>query len=419
MNCSATSGRIPMCDAPAAAPTNPASEIGVSITRCSPYLAISPSVTLVAPPYAPMSSPMQKTLLSRSISSKSASRIASRYVISAIERPPSGSPLVLLDRGANACAIPQWLDDRRLRVDSHERIGGLRRRRLLGHVGRSIDLVSDPRIEGGELLLLHLQLLEEHANVAVDRIVLLLPLVDLTCGDVRLIVVLRVSLAAIGHELDQRHTFAAAGTIHGIARHIVRCEHVVAIRANARNTVGERLVLELLHRALLGVRRGVRVAVVLDDHHERAALHRREVDALVECAGRRRAIAHVHEAAALFAAHLEGKRCAGHHRHHVAQLRDLADEAAHGVAEMDVQLASARGRVAFRHVLANDLERLRALDQHRAKVAYERAQDVAGAAIECERAAAGSRLLPQRAKEAADNLRMPVEMHEPLLERAR
>ena len=50
MNCISTTGRIPMCAAPAAAPTKPASEIGVSITRSSPNRAINPSVTLNAPP---------------------------------------------------------------------------------------------------------------------------------------------------------------------------------------------------------------------------------------------------------------------------------------------------------------------------------------------------------------------------------
>ena len=67
-----------MCAAPAAAPTMAASEIGVSMTRRSPNFCISPSVTLNAPPYAPMSSPRQKTFASRSISSKRPSRMASR-----------------------------------------------------------------------------------------------------------------------------------------------------------------------------------------------------------------------------------------------------------------------------------------------------------------------------------------------------
>ena len=60
------------------ASTMPTSEIGVSMTRESPKRVSNPSVTLNAPPYAPMSSPRQKTSPSRSISSNSASRIASR-----------------------------------------------------------------------------------------------------------------------------------------------------------------------------------------------------------------------------------------------------------------------------------------------------------------------------------------------------
>src|SRR5512140_323055 len=419
MNCISTTGRIPMCDAPAAAPTNPASEIGVSITRCSPYLAINPSVTLNAPPYAPMSSPMQKTSLSRSISSKSASRIASRYVISAIERPPSGSALVLLDRGANARAIPQWLDHRRVGVHADQRVRRLRSRRLLREIRRRIDFGAHARVDGVELFLLHLQLLEKDAHVPVDRIVLLLPLVDLARRNVRLVVVLRVPLATVRHELDQRDTLATPRAIDRLASHIVRREHIVAVGANAGNAVRHRLVLELLDGALLRVRRRVGIAVVLDDHDEWASLHGGEVDPLVERAGGRRPVTHVHESHALLAAHLEGERHARHHRHHVAEMRDLADEAAHRVSEVDVQLATTRGRVALRHVLTDDLERLRALHEHRAEIPNERAQNVAGRAVERERAAHGVRLLAQRAKETADPLRLPVEVHEPLLERAR
>ena len=69
MNCISHTGRRPMCAAPAAAPTKPVSLIGVSITRSAPKRSSSPSVTLNAPPYFPMSSPRQKTDGSRSISS--------------------------------------------------------------------------------------------------------------------------------------------------------------------------------------------------------------------------------------------------------------------------------------------------------------------------------------------------------------
>ncbi|MND07627.1 hypothetical protein D3C83_297270 [compost metagenome] len=50
MNCISHTGRIPMCAAPAAAPTIAASLIGVSSTRFSPNFASRPSVTLTAPP---------------------------------------------------------------------------------------------------------------------------------------------------------------------------------------------------------------------------------------------------------------------------------------------------------------------------------------------------------------------------------
>ncbi len=50
MNCISATGRMPMCAAPAAAPTIAASEIGVSITRDSPNRLANPSVTLNAPP---------------------------------------------------------------------------------------------------------------------------------------------------------------------------------------------------------------------------------------------------------------------------------------------------------------------------------------------------------------------------------
>ena len=79
-----------------------------------------------------------------------------------------------------------------------------------------------------------------------------------------------------------------------------------------------RLVHELPRERLLAGRRGVRVAVVLDDDDERTPLHGGEVDPLVERAGGRRAVADVHEAHAILAAHPEGERHARHHRNHVA-----------------------------------------------------------------------------------------------------
>ena len=89
-NISSAIGRMPDIAAPTAAPMNAVSEIGVSITRSGPNLASRPSVAPKIPPYAPMSSPMTKTLGSRSISWAIPSEIAfdvvsRRFVSIAIE----------------------------------------------------------------------------------------------------------------------------------------------------------------------------------------------------------------------------------------------------------------------------------------------------------------------------------------------
>src|SRR5258705_1653430 len=180
MNCISTIGRMPMCAAPAAAPTIPISEIGESMTRCSPNLASRPSVTLNAPPYAPMSSPTQKTFGSRSISSKCASRMASRYVISGIARrarrigPPSFRAL----GRAHHCATraePERLVPRRISVDALERIERFGRWRLLRFVGRPVDLRTDPRGDRLELGPVEVELLHQPRHVPIDRVGLLLP----------------------------------------------------------------------------------------------------------------------------------------------------------------------------------------------------------------------------------------------------
>ena len=162
--------------------------------------------------------------------------------------------------------------------------------------------------------------------------------------------------------------------------------------------------------------RGVGVAVVLDDDDQRAALHRGEVDALVERAGGGGAVAHVHQPDARLLPHLERERDAGHDRHHVAQVRDLADEVpVLEVAEMDVELAAARGRIALGHVLPQHLERGGALDQHGAQVPDERREHVLAA--EGVGGADGAGLLPQRAEQPAHDLGLPVQVDQPLLER--
>src|SRR5687768_2818211 len=224
MNCISTIGRMPMCPAPAAAPPSAISEMGESITRSSPNFASNPSVTLKAPPNAPMSSPMQKTFASRSISSKCPSRMASRYVISGmsivprfgawhlrsefrvqasvlllrrvLERAPARGALVLLHDGATL-AIPERLLARWIGIHTLERVEGLRHTGLLGFVGGCVDFGANAIVGDLEVGLLEPELLGHAPGVPIDRVVLPFPALDLALGDVRLVVMLRVALAPI------------------------------------------------------------------------------------------------------------------------------------------------------------------------------------------------------------------------------
>jgi hypothetical protein len=77
-NCISQTGFIPSIAAPIEAPMIMFSASGVSSTRSAPNSSMNPSVTLKAPPKAPMSSPRQKTASSRRISSRNPSLIACR-----------------------------------------------------------------------------------------------------------------------------------------------------------------------------------------------------------------------------------------------------------------------------------------------------------------------------------------------------
>src|SRR3984885_7721973 len=77
-----TTGRSPVMAAPTAMPVNPASEIGVSITRSVPNSSTSPDSTLKGVPASATSSPKMQTRESRRISSARASRTACAKVSS-------------------------------------------------------------------------------------------------------------------------------------------------------------------------------------------------------------------------------------------------------------------------------------------------------------------------------------------------
>src|SRR5438093_3453334 len=99
-----------------------------------------------------MSSPMQKTVASRSISSNSPWRMASRYVTSAIVRSPARGTLVGMYGAPNTLAIPENRHPGGIGVDPGEAIARLGLRRCLRDVGGGVDLGGDPRIDRGKLV---------------------------------------------------------------------------------------------------------------------------------------------------------------------------------------------------------------------------------------------------------------------------
>ncbi len=86
------------------------------------------------------------------------------------------------------------------------------------------------------------------------------------------------------------------------------------------------------------------------------------------------------------------------------------------MAEMDVQLASARGAVTLGHVLLDDVRRLRAGNENRPDVADERLHDVALRVIERIRRRDRLPFLAKGAVEPSDDLRLAEERDEPFFQ---
>src|SRR6185312_7337305 len=107
----------------------------------------------------------------------------------------------------------------------------------------------------------------------------------------------------------------------------------------------------------------------------------------------------------------------GHHRNHVAEMRNRTDEALFHVAEVDIQIFSTRWAAGFRHVLRKDFARADAFYENGAEIANQRRDEILR--LQCVSAADGSCFLAQRAKNTADDFRLSIEIHEPLFDEAR
>src|SRR5689334_10492300 len=188
-NCISATGFIPSIAQPTAVPMIAFSASGVSQTRFSPNSSMKPSVTLKAPPNAPMSSPRQNTDSSARISSRRPSEMACRYVISGM------GPL------------PRPLRPRRLAVA--ERLPAIGEHAVLRGVGgghrlreRPVGLLVDPLLRGSadsvDVDPIRAQLL----LVALDRIARR-PLLEHLARHVLVVVVGAVPVHPHRHGLDQ------------------------------------------------------------------------------------------------------------------------------------------------------------------------------------------------------------------------
>src|SRR5579871_1883188 len=137
-------GRIPVMAAPIATPAIPASEIGVSRMRSWPNSSDRPRVTVNAPPNPPgmpMSSPRQKTVGSRSISSRIPSRNASAIVICGTKHlPPGAVHNLVLETGSHGASSLSLPEDMQQGVFGRRGGALLRKGHCILYVGRNIVL---------------------------------------------------------------------------------------------------------------------------------------------------------------------------------------------------------------------------------------------------------------------------------------
>src|SRR4051812_32817323 len=223
-NCISATGRMPSTAAPTAVPTIADSASGVSHTRSGPNSSMKPSVTLNAPPKAPMSSPRQNTVSSWRISSRRPSEIAWRYVISGI------------------CGLParprgHAVAERRHVVGEH----AVARRRGIGHrlgqrpLGLALELLAHRGVNRLSVDALARELL----LVGVDRVALC-PALEQLLRHVAHVVMGAVTVHAHRLGLDQGRATAAPCALARLGSRLEDGLHVVAVDLDPREAVALR-----------------------------------------------------------------------------------------------------------------------------------------------------------------------------------
>ena len=239
--------------APTASPVKPASEIGVSSTRSLPNSSTRPERTLKGVPASATSSPMMQTVLSRRISSASASRIACANVSS---------------RSVRACLRHTRPRPLRRRVGYGAAIGEVDR---LLHLRLQAPPALEPAPRIGEILL------DQPLPKIRDRIPLRLPLLFFLLGAVIFAIDVAhvMSVIAIGIAEQKSGTVAVAGAIHQALRNAVHSAHVLPIHACGIQSEGRRPHQNISGRGLRVMRVfGVEIVLADVDHRKLEELRR-------------------------------------------------------------------------------------------------------------------------------------------------
>src|SRR4051794_34715933 len=239
-------GRIPCIAAPIAAPASAISEIGVLRTRSLPNSSSNPCVTPIEPPISAMSSPMMKTSSSSRIAVASASRTASRYVISGI--------------------------------DVLQRVFGRRVGAVLRELDGRLDDLRDLRVELGQLVVGKADALAQD----LDRIARRAQLLRLVLRAVHLRVADVVAAEAHGVEMQEHRALAGACVLERLAGPLNPRLDALAVGLQRLHAECLRALGEIADRRVLDLRRRPRPLVVPQDEHRRHLPELRHVERLVE-----------------------------------------------------------------------------------------------------------------------------------------
>ena len=167
---------------------------------------------------------------------------------------------------------------------------------------------------------------------------MLLPVFDLAFGNVTLIVMFGVAFASICLSLDQNSAAAGARVVDGLLRDLITGNHVIAVDYVAGNSECGSFFCEVSNRCLQIRGCRVRIVVIFGNHNQRQTLHGGEVHPFIKCASARAAISDVGQADDVLLLHAGAEQNSSHHRNHVAQMRNWADESSVHITEVNVEI---------------------------------------------------------------------------------